>query len=208
MAIVGEADASFADDGLEGFEIADVFVDYRFVDDLPEMLGRLKFWSVGGKEQQPDSFGNLQIAFAMPTCVVEDEDDDPITTRPGFLGEGRQQRFEERLRDAVGNVPEAFAGRRRNERCDVEPFEAMMAGRDRAHADWRPNPPHDRLQAEPVFVGREGFDGEAGMDFGFLGDDLGDFFLNPSCSSALAALGLRGRGWIDQPRAFNASQPR
>ena len=47
----------------------------------------------------------------MPTGVVEDENDDPIATGPGFFGEGGQQRFEERLRDAVGNIPEAFARR-------------------------------------------------------------------------------------------------
>jgi len=60
-----------------------------------------------------------------------------------------------------------------------------------------------------MFVGREHFDGDAWMRLGFFGDDLGDFFLKPSCSSALAAFGLRGRGfWIDQPIAFKASQPR
>ena len=47
------------------------------------------------------------------------------------------------------------------------------------------------------------------MGLRFFGDDLGDFFLNASCSASPAAFGLRGRGfWIDQPIAFNASQPR
>ena len=52
----------------------------------------------------------------------------------------------------------------------------MMAGRDRAHADWRPYAPHDRLQSEPMLVGRERFDRDAGMGRGFFGDDFGDFF--------------------------------
>ena len=145
----------------------------------------------------------------MPAGVVEHENDDPVPAGAGLLGEGRQQGLEERFRDAAGNVPEAFSGGRGHERRDVEPSEAMMAGRDRAHADRRPYPSHDRLQSEPVFVGRERFDRDAGMGLGFFGDDLGDFFLKASCSAALAAFGLRGRGfWIDQPIAFSASQPR
>ena len=201
--------AAIGDDGLEGFEVGDVFVDDGFVDDLPEMFGGLKLGGVGRKEQQSDSVGDHEVALAMPTGVVEDEDDDSVFAGAGFIGEGAQQRLEERLRDAVGDIPEAFAGRGRNESGDVEPFEAMMTGGDRARADRRPNPAHDRLQAEPMFVGREGFDGEARMGLPLLGDDLGDFFLNVSCSSALAALGLRGRGfWIDQPIALSASQPR
>jgi hypothetical protein len=84
----------------------------------------------------------------------------------------------------------------------------MMAKSDRTRSDRRPNPTQDRLQAEPVFIGRERFDGDARMGFGFFGDNLGDFFLNRSCSASVAAFGLRGRGfWIDQPRAFNASHP-
>src|SRR5436305_8127739 len=173
------------------------------------MFCGLKFGGVGGKEDQPDSLGNRQVASAMPTSVVEHEDDDAIPTRSGFLSESRQQRFEERLRDAVGNVPETFAGRRRDKRCDVEPLEAVMAGRDGARGDGRPHPSQYRLQSEAMFVGRERLDWDARMRLGFVGDNLGDFFLKASCSSALAAFGLRGRGfWIDQPIAFKASQPR
>src|SRR5437660_4754461 len=173
------------------------------------MFCGLKFGGVGGKEDQPDSLGNRQVAFAMPTSVVEHEDNDPLATGPGFLSESRQQGFEERLRDAVGNVPETFAGRRRDEGCDVEPFEAMMTVGDRAHADRPPDGAHDWLQAEPVFVRREGFDGNAGVGLRLFGDDIGEFFLKASCCASVAAFGLRGRGfWIDQPIAFKASQPR
>ncbi len=54
--------------------------------------------------------------------------------------------------------------------------EAMMAWRDRARADRRPYPSHDRFHSEPMLVGGERFDRDAGMGRGFLGDDLGDFF--------------------------------
>ena len=60
-----------------------------------------------------------------------------------------------------------------------------------------------------MLVGREGLDRRVGMARGFLGDDLDKFFLKASCSSGVAAFGLRGRGfWIDQPIARNASPPR
>ncbi len=59
-----------------------------------------------------------------------------------------------------------------------------------------------------MFVGCERFGRDARMGFGFFGDDLGDFFLKASRSSALAAFGLRGRGfWIDQRIVCNVSQP-
>ena len=71
----------------------------------------------------------------------------------------------------------------------------MMAVRDRARADRRPYASHDRLQSEPMLVGGERFDRDAGMGCGFFGDDFGDFFLKASCSAADAAFGLRGRGF-------------
>ena len=52
----------------------------------------------------------------------------------------------------------------------------MMAWRDRAASERRPYAAHDRLQPEPMLVGRERFDRDAGMSRGFLGDDLGDFY--------------------------------
>ena len=110
MAVVRQFRATLGDDDLEGFEIGDVFVDDWFVDDFLKVLCGLKFGRVGREKKKPDSVGNCQIGFAMPTGVVEDENDDAISTCSGFCGEGRQQGFKERIRDAVGNVPEAFAG--------------------------------------------------------------------------------------------------
>ncbi len=85
----------------------------------------------------------------------------------------------------------------------------MMARRDRALADRRPNAPRHRLQAEPVFVAGEDLDRLLGMLFRFLGDDVLEVFLNAAVSSGVADLGFFGRGvWIDMPQAFSASQPR
>ena len=85
----------------------------------------------------------------------------------------------------------------------------MMPWRDRAFADRRPDPPRNRLQAEPMLVAREDLDRPFGMFRGFLGDGVRQLFLNAAASSGEADFGFFGRGvWIDMPQAFNASQPR
>ena len=172
-----------------------MLVDDGLVDQRPQRLGRLHFRGVGGLEDEPNAVGNDEAGFAVPTGVVERQDDAPLASGAGFFGEQPQQRLEERLGYAVRDVPEAFARRRRNERRHVEPFEAMMAVGDRPLADRRPDPAGHRLQADPALVGREGLDRRVGMARRFLGDDLGDFFLNASCSVSVAAFGLRGRGF-------------
>ena len=112
----------------------------------------------------------------MPTGIVENEDDDAVAASRRLFGEGRQQGFEEWLRNAIGNIPEAFAGGGRDEGGDVEPFEAVMPVGDGAHAHRRPDAAYDGFQADPVLVRREGLDGDAGMGFRLFGDDLGDFY--------------------------------
>jgi hypothetical protein len=54
----------------------------------------------------------------------------------------------------------------------------MMARRNRALADRRPNAPRYRLQAEPMFVARKDFDRPLGMLFRFLGDDVFEVFFD------------------------------
>lgn len=103
------------------------------------MLGGLEFGRIGRQEEQSYSVRNIEIALAMPSGVIENEHYDAVATGSGFFGERRQQGFEERLRNTVGNIPEAFAGGGRDKGCDVEPFEAMMAVCDRTHADRRPD---------------------------------------------------------------------
>ena len=162
LALIRQLDTSVGNDGLERFEIGDVFVDDRLVEDFPKMFRGLKFRRVRGQKEEADSVRNLQVCLPVPPCIVEYENNNAVAPGSGFLGESRQQLLERGLRDAVGNVPETFAGRGRDERRDIEPFEAVMPRRDRAHADGRPDPTHDWLQAEPVLVGGESFDGTPG----------------------------------------------
>ena len=195
FAFAGEGGASRGDDFLEGLEGWDVLVDDGLVDQRPQRFGRLHLRGVGGLEDEAQTVRHGEGRLAVPAGVVEREDDAPLAPGAGFLGEQPQQRLEERLGHPVRDIPEAFARGRRDERRDVEPFEAMMAVGDRPLADRRPDPAGHRLQADPVLVGREGFDRRVGMARRFLGDDLGDFFLNASCSVSVAAFGLRGRGF-------------
>ena len=112
----------------------------------------------------------------MPARVVESEHDAPPAPGAGFLGEGFQERFEERLRHAVADVPEGLSRRGRDERGHIQPFEAVMAVREGPVADRRPDPPRHRFQADPVLVGGERLDRNAGVPGRFLGDGVRDFF--------------------------------
>jgi len=174
--LLGEGAASICDDVLQRFDRGDVFVDERFVDQLPQRLGRLQFRRVRRKKNQPHAFGNIQARFTMPACIVEHENDGSITSRAGLAREGFEQRLEERLRDAVMHIPESLACRGRHEGGDIEPVKAVMAKGDRPLADWRPDAPRYGLQAEPMLVACEDFDGPVGVFFRFLDDGVRDFF--------------------------------
>jgi hypothetical protein len=130
---------------VEILERGDVLIDDGFVDQAPQRLGRLDFRGVGRLEDEANAFRDGEPGLAVPTGVVEHENDDPIASRAGFLSKQAQQRLEERLGYAVRDVPEDFAGGGRNERRDIEPFEPMMAVRGRPFADRRPDPPRHRF---------------------------------------------------------------
>ena len=93
-----------------------------------------------------------------------------------IAGEQRQQFLEERLGDAVGDVPEGLAAGWRDEGGNVEPFEAMVPERHRALAAGRPAAPAEGLQAEPVLIGGEDLDGGFRVLLGVFRDHPGEFF--------------------------------
>ena len=51
LALVCQLGTSVGDDGLERFEIGDVFVDDRLVEELPKRLGGLKFRRARGQKE-------------------------------------------------------------------------------------------------------------------------------------------------------------
>src|ERR1700719_3669204 len=84
-----------------------------------------------------------------------------------------------------------------------------MAMRECPFADRRPPAARDGLQANAVLVRGEDLDRLAGVLCRLFGEGIRALFLNAAASSGEADLGFFGRGvWIDQPIAFNASQPR
>jgi hypothetical protein len=184
-----EVEAAPCDDGFEVCEAGEVGVDERFVEHGPEALGRLQFGRVGRQVDEPDPGRDGEVRLGMPSGIVEHEHDSAVASGAGLAGEGAKQGGEERLGDAVREIPDGLARGRLGEGGDVEPLVAMVAERDRALALGRPDPAQDRLQAEAVLVGREDLDREIGPAGGLLGDGLGKLFLNASCSSGVAACG-------------------
>ena len=172
VAFVGESCASSSDDVVEFVDRRDVFVDDGFVDQRPQRFGRLWFGRAWRRKDQAYAVGHVQARFAMPAGVVENEHDGSIDASAGLARKGFEQRGKERLRHAVVHIPKSLATRRRDEGRHVEPVETMMARRDRALADGRPDAARHRLQSEPMFVAREDFDLPLWMPFGFLGDDV------------------------------------
>ena len=90
----------------------------------------------------------------------------------------------------------------------IDEIEPVMAMRDWTFADRRPHAARDGLQANAVLVRGEDLDRLAGVLCRLFGEGIRELFLNAAASSGEADLGFFGRGvWIDQPIAFNASQP-
>ncbi len=174
--MICEGGAPLPDDFVEVFDCFDVFVDDGLVDERPRRFRWLQFRRIGWEEEQPHAIGNFQPRLAMPAGVVEDEHDGQINAGPRLSREAFKQRRKERLRDAVVHIPEGLARRRREEGCDVEPVEAMMAMRDRPFADGRPNAPCEGLQTKSAFIAGEDFDQTLGMFRGFLGDGVFEVF--------------------------------
>lgn len=208
VAVFGEGDAAFGEDGVEvgkGFEVP---VDDGLVEMDPQRLGGLEFGRVGRQVDQAEAFGHGKRR-GVPSGPVEHQEDDAVGSRAGLAGEEGEGVLEQAFVDTRAEIPEAFPGGGRDEGGDVEPFEAVVAGGDGAQPARGPDPAEDGLQPDPVLVGREDLNCRAGMALGFLGDGRGQLFLNADCASGVAACACRGRGrWIVQPMVRSASQPR
>jgi hypothetical protein len=140
LPILVEGDALRSHYGVEIGEGVEVPVGDRLVDMDPEGFRRLQLRRVGRQVDEADAIGNGKARLGMPAGVVEDEEDDALGSRAGLAGEEGERVLEQCLGDAVREVPEAFAGGRRDEGGDVEPLEAVVAGRDGPLAPGRPDP--------------------------------------------------------------------
>ena len=178
FAVGVECDALRGHGGIEFGEGVEVSVEDGLIDMDPERFGGLQLGRVGRQVDEADSFGHGETGGGVPAGTVQHEHDDALAPGAGLTGEEREGFGEEILVDAAGKIPEALAGRRRDEGGDVEPFEAVVAGCDRALAARRPDPAGDRLQTDAVLVGGKGLDDRPGVARGLLDDDFGEFFLN------------------------------
>jgi hypothetical protein len=194
--VLAELDTLTGDHGVEVGEGCEVLVRERLVDMDPEGLGRLQLGGVGRQVDEADAIGDCEARRGVPAGA-------------GLAGEEGEGVGEELLVDAGADVPEALAGRGRDEGGDVEPLEAVMPAGDRALALRRPDPPDDGLQPDAVLVGGEDLDRRAGMALGLLGDRLTELSLNAACSSGVATSACCGRGRCSvHSIARSASQPR
>ena len=207
--VLVEESTSRVEDGVEVFQPVEVLVDDGLIDEGPEMLGRLEFRCVGRQVDEAQAVRHGEVRPRVPACSVEHENDEAGVAGPDGSGEVGQELFEERLADAVRDIPDGLAVGRMHEGRDVEPLVAMMTKGDRPLSDGRPDPAPHRLETEPVLVGRPHLDGQIGMRFGFLDYGIGKLFLKASSSSGVAAFGFFGRGtWTENLSFFRASQPR
>lgn len=207
--LVMKVSASLSEDGVEVIDGIEVVVSDWLVDEGPEVFGRLEFWRIGRQVDEPDAGRHIEARFGVPSGIVKHENYNALASSTGFTREVREQLLEERLVDAVREIPDGLPARRRHEDSDVEPLVAMVTERDRPLADGSPDPAMDRLQAEPMLVRRPYFDRYVGMLAGFFGECVSEVFLNASTSCGPAAFGFFGRGdWIDQLSFLSASQPR
>src|SRR6185295_4338545 len=196
-------------DVLELSKRPEVVVGEWLVEDGPEVLSRLKLGRVRGQVDGPDPIRDSQVRCGVPAGAVEPEHDDAIPSRPGLTRKQGQERREERLGDAVRDVPEHLAGDRLHEGGHIKPLVAVVAERDRPLTLGRPHPPDNRLQADAVLVRGPDLDRLIRVLGSRLSDGLLQLFLNASRSSGVAAAGWRGRGFCtDHLIAFSASQPR
>jgi hypothetical protein len=103
--------AALLDAVLDLGEAVEVPIDDRLVDEPPEVLGRLEFGGVGWQVDEPYALGNGQAGLCVPAGTVEQQDDRALFAGAGFLREQGEQALEERLGDAVADIPVALAGR-------------------------------------------------------------------------------------------------
>lgn len=171
-----QTSAAFIDDGLKVGKVVEVPVDEGLVDEFPETFGGLEFGTVGRQMDEPYAVGNDEARLGVPSGVVKNEEDGAMRSRAGLLGEGVEKALEERLGDAIGDIPDRLAGGGRDKCGHIEPFKAVMAEGDGTLPFRRPDAAQDRLQSDPMFVGGKDFDRPARVLGLFLGNRVGEFF--------------------------------
>lgn len=74
------------------------------------MLGGLEFVSVRGQVDELKAVGDAEARFCVPAGAVEEQEDGAALACTRLVGEYAEQALEERLGDAVADIPVALAG--------------------------------------------------------------------------------------------------
>ena len=96
-----ERAASLCDGSVEIVDGVEMFIDKRLVDERPEVFGGLELWTVGRLVDEPDAVGNREVLRAVPTGIVEGENNDALAPGACLPREGFEQFGKERFVDAV-----------------------------------------------------------------------------------------------------------
>jgi hypothetical protein len=153
-----ESVAALGDDGVQILQCFEILIGEGFIEQRPQMLGGLELGTIGRQIDQEDAIRDREPGRTVPASIVEHEEDDAFVPGSGLTCEGGKQLGKERLVDSVRQIPNGLSGCGRHKRSDVEPLVAVVAERDRALADWRPDPAADRLQPEAMLVDRPDLD--------------------------------------------------
>ncbi len=146
---------------LRVFEVLDareVLVDQGGVGQRPEVLGGLQLGGIGRQKQQVHMIRHAQMDAGVPAGAIQDEHNLLVGAGTDLAGERGQFHLKERNADGGSEMEDGPAGSGMDEAHEVAPGEAVLHGGDRTVADWRPDAAQQRLQADPMFVGRPQFD--------------------------------------------------
>ena len=198
VALVCESEAALCDQVIEALDGGEAAVGERFVDEPPKVFGRLELGTMGGLEYETNAVGHGEVLGSVPAGIVELKHDALAVAGAHRSRKIDEDELEQLLADGVGDVPHRPAGRGLDETGHIEPLETMMAERDRPFSNRCPYAPHDRLQADAVFIHRPDFDARARMFTSLLVNRGLELFLSAARSCSVAASGWRGRGcWIE-----------
>ena len=88
----------------ELLDARDVLIDDRLVDQRPQCFCRLQLECVGPQLNEANAIGDFQFGWAMPSGILEDQQNDAADAGFGLAREGFERHLEEWLRHAVGRA--------------------------------------------------------------------------------------------------------
>jgi len=175
------------------FEVLDageVLIDEGGIGQRPEMLSRLQFGGIGRQKEQMPMVGHAQLDAGVPAGPIEDEHDLFSGTGPDLARERGQVHLKDRDTEGgwqMGQMKDRPTRGGMDKADEVAPGEAVLHSGSGALPDWRPDPPEQRLQTDPMFVGGPQLDLGSRKRGGDRLQERSSLFLQVSCCSAAAS---------------------